>query len=257
MSLTTRSKFYYDYEVTSSNYQLDFDEGGSELTAELSIGSYSMTDFAQEIEDALNTAGALTYTVTVNRTTRVITIAAGSNFTLRISSGSHAGTTAYTLAGFTGANQTGSNSYSGAATGSVYAVQFVLQDYISSDDWVEAVEATVNKSASGKVEVVKFGDQNFVQMNIMYATSRNIGANSVIRYNATGHADLQDFMTYLITRGPVEFMPDEDTPATFQTLMLESTPDNSNGVGYKLKEMTGKNLPGFYETGTLKMRVIT
>lgn len=256
MSLLTHSKIYFGTVVDDTNYNLDFDEGGSELTAVLEIGSYTLEQLADEISRALNEAGALTYTVTVNRTTRVFTISAGSNFTLRIASGSHLGTTAFGLAGFTGANVTGDDSYTGnAAVGSVFTTQFILQSYVGSEDSQAATYGTVNKSASGKVEVVSFGTESFVEFNVKYATAIAM-AGDVIRNSATGVSDLQALMQYLITKGPCEFMPDEDVPATFQNLLLESTADDSKGLKYKLREMYGQGLPGFFETGLLKFRVV-
>jgi hypothetical protein len=38
--------------------------------------------------------------------------------------------------------------------------------------------------------------------------------------------------------------------------LLESSPDYSDGTGYKLKELFDKNLPDIYETGILKLRIV-
>ena len=35
MSIKTRSKFYYDFEVTESAFQIPFDEGAGELIADM------------------------------------------------------------------------------------------------------------------------------------------------------------------------------------------------------------------------------
>jgi hypothetical protein len=257
MALTTRSLFYYGFEVDSTNNALDFKEGaGSELNATLATGAYTLTTFVDEVERALNAAGALTYTVSVNRTTRIITIAASGTFSLLTTSGTRAGTSAYSLIGFSGADKTGTNTYAGgAASGSSYATQFVLQDYVSSEDSRGTAEATVNKSASGRVEVVSFGEERFVEFNLRFITNRNLGAGVPIRYSATGVADARAFLRYLIKREPFEFMQDEATPATFETLILETTPNDSKGVSYKLKEMVSQGLADFYETGALKCRV--
>ena len=257
MSLTTHSKFYYGYSVDIDGYQMDFDEGGSELTAELTYGSYTLTEFVDELETALNSAGALTYTVTVNRTTQKITIAATGNFTLRITSGTHIGTGVFTLAGFTGANVTGAATYTGdSVAGSSYETQFILQSHIGSDDNRGNNYGTLNKSASGKVELISYGDLLLIEFNIKFATNSTFGAATPIRNNATGVADLRAFMQYLITKAPLEYMPDENTPATYQKVILESTPDDSNGTRYKLKELYGIGLPGYFETGILKFRVV-
>src|SRR6185503_364885 len=96
--------------------------------------------------------GALTYTVTANRSSRTITIATTSTFSLLVSSGTHTGTAPWSLMGFTGSDRTGASTYTGnAASGSEYRPQFLLQNYISSDDWQQAADASVNKTASGRV----------------------------------------------------------------------------------------------------------
>jgi hypothetical protein len=255
--ITTWSKFYYGYDVTADNNQLDFSEGGSELTAEIAVGSYTPTDFCTAVKTALDTAGALTYTVTFNRSTRKITIAATGTFQILKATGTHIGTSPFTLMGFTGAGDlTGTNTYTGASvSGDIYSPQFKLQDYISSDDYQQAVDATVNKTASGRVEVVKFGTESFIECNITFVTDRTVDG-TVIRSNATGVADLRRFLQYLVTKGPCEFIPDEDTVSTYQKVMLESTPDSDKGTGYRIKELYDKGLSHVYQTGKLKFRVL-
>lgn len=255
MALGTQSKFYYGFEIDSTNNKIDFDEGGPELTATLSIGEYSATEIALEVQNQLNAEGALTYTVTFNRTTRIFTIAATGVFSLLITSGTNNGTSAYGAIGFTGADVTGFATYSGAAAGSSYLTQFFIQDYTSADNWVKAADASVNKSASGKVEVISFGVEAFFEGNLKFVTDRDM-TGGFIRNNPTGVSDLRQLMTYLITKAPVEFMPDSDDEPTFYKIILESTPDQSNGTGFKLNELDGQGLRDFYETGVLKFRVV-
>lgn len=258
MSLTTFSTFYYGHTITDSNQYLDFDEGGDELTATIAIGTYSLEEFAVAVKTALDAAGALTYTVSVNRATRVMTISAGSNFSLLVTSGSHVGVDAYSLLGFTGADQTGASTYSGdSASGSAFTPQFILQDHVSTDDNQGAIDETVNISASGTVvEVIKFGTEKFMECKIRYQT--NIAQPSVgpITNNASGISQLRNFMQYLITKAPIEFMPDKDSPSTFQTFILESTGESQNGTAYKLRERYDLGLPGYFDTSLLKFRLI-
>lgn len=254
--LQTYSKFYYNYVVTDLNYILNFDEGGPELTALLNAGEYTFTDFATEIERALNDAGALTYTVTANRTSRTITVAASGTFSLLVSSGTSAGVSPFALMGFTGADRTGSATYTGNTTsGSEYRPQFKLQNYISSDNWQQAADASVNKTASGRVEVVKFGIEKFVQMQIRYITEIDQDCGGPIRNDPSALDNVQDFLQYAVLRTPLEFMPDENTPATFQTIIFDLSPASQTGTGYKLKELYDKDLPGYFETDVLKFRL--
>lgn len=257
MSLTTHSRIYYGLSVDETNFQIDFDEGGGELTADLQIGDYSLTELVDEVERALNEAGALTYTTTLDRSTRKITISAGANFDLLISSGSHAGTSAFDLIGFTGADLTGDDSYeSNLGAGSEYVTQFIPQSYVSSDDLRGFAYATVNKSASGRVEMVTFGEEQFVEFNLKYITNIVQGTGTPIRTNISGKSDALALIRNLISKAPIEFMPDEDDYGDYETLQLESTPEDQNGTKYKLKELLGQNLPGYFETGVLKFRVI-
>jgi hypothetical protein len=259
MSLNTHSRFIYGFEVSDSTLWIDFDEGGAEISAQLNIGVYTLTDFVTEISRALNAAGGTrVYSVAVNRTTRIITISAtGGNFTLRVATGSHAGTSAFGLAGFTGANRSGAATYAGdTAAGSEYVTQFILQSYVGAEDSQGALYGTVNESASGDLEVVTFGQVSYIELNIKFATNVTQMDATVIRPDAQGVEKLRAFMQYLITRGPLEFMENENTPGTFYSVILESTADDNKGLKYKLKEMYAQGLPGFFETGTLKFRVL-
>jgi hypothetical protein len=159
--------------------------------------------------------------------------------------------------GFTQAGDlTATTTYTGATVaGDAYSPQFKLQDYVSKDDLQEAVDATVNETASGKVEVVKFGTRQFYEFNIKYATDIS-QTTGVITNNATGVADLRRFLQFLVTKAPCEFMPDSATTSTFDNVILESTEQSSKGVGYKLKELYDQNLPGYYQTGKLRFRVV-
>lgn len=257
MSLKTHSLFYYGYVVTGDACIVDFKEGSSAaIFATLNLAGYSLTDFAVELARAMTSAGSQTYTVSVDRSTRKITISAASAFTLLIASGSHHGTSVFGVAGFTGSDTASGLTHQSNAAGSSYKTQFILQSHIAPEDWQDSTYATVNKAASGKIEVVSYGQENFLQAEIKYATSINVGAGSQVRTNATGVDDLRALMAYLITKGPLEFMADESNPNTFITVLLESTPDDQKGLKFKLQEMYAVGLPGFYQTGSLLFRVI-
>ncbi len=258
MSLRTISKFYYGFTITADNNKISFNEGAAELIATLSIGSYTLTDIVAEVKRAMDIAGALTYTVSVNRSTRIITIAAGSTFALLTTSGSTVTVSAFGVIGFSGADKTGASTYSGGtAVGTSYTPQFKLQDFISSDDWQEAVDAVINKSASGtNLEVVKFGDQSFTQFSIKWITDLAQRTGSPITNDPSARANVRAFLNHLISKAPFEFMPDAALPTTFQKLIFESSPDSQTGIGYKLKEKTDSRLSDYFDTPILKMRVL-
>jgi hypothetical protein len=259
--IQTYSKFYYGFEVSSDNRYVDFKEGAPELTATLNIGSYSMTEYAAELARALNAAGALDYTVTVSRVTRKFTVAASGTFQLLVTSGSHFGTSAFSKFGFTGVDRTGTNTYTGdTGGGSEYRMQARLQSYTPSSNWQGYSDASVSKSASGRKEVVGFGTEKFIEMNIKWVTDimlNNICPTDWHRDSISTVADLRTFMQFITTVKPVEFMEDEDVPGTYETLVIEKTPAESKGTQYKLIELYDKGLVGFFETGTLTFRVLT
>lgn len=258
MALGTFSKFYYGYEIDLENYKIDFDEGSGELTAELTVGTYSPAGLATEIKTQLDAVGTKTYTVTFNRSSRFFTIACDSGtFDILIDTGTNKSLSPYDLLGFTGSvDLTGAGSYSSdSASGYEYKPQFWLQDYTSPDDWIELIDPSVNISANNIVEVVSFGDVSFTEFTIQFITDLPMDGR-VILNNPNGVFDANHFMQYAIRKGKLDFMPDVNNLNTYWTLILESTPDNRSGVGYRLREETSRNLPNIYQTGRLKFRVV-
>jgi len=259
MSIETFSIFYFGTEITEDNRNLNFDEGGPELSAVLEIGSHTHTELETVLTTALDAAGALTYTVTFNRTARTYTIAATGTFALLISSGSQIGTGTFTLLGFTGADVTGAATYTSNTTSAqIYEPQFKLQDYVSEDDQQEKIDPSVNEAATGDLEIIAFGIRKILDANIRFATNRDMSLTGVIKNNATGVADLRTFMQTIIDKGPFELMEDIGNRTLFKKVLLESTPESPQGTAYRLKELSMQNGPtGFFDTGLLRFRVFT
>jgi len=254
MSLTTFSAFYYGFEFDSDFRYIDFDEGSGALQAEVALGSYTPTEMALVIQEAMNAVGTLTYVATFNRSDRSFTISSTANFDLLVSSGL-ASNKAYPAFGFTGVDRTGASTYTGGFAGSEYLPQFILQDHISTDNLQKLINPSINKSADGTVEVIRFGTEKFMQCNIKYATDLHIGGGS-FKNNPSGVSDLQTFMQYITNKKPVEFMPNELSRNTYQKLLLESTVEEKDGTGYLLKELYDKGLPNIFETGIMRFRLI-
>ena len=108
--LSTMSKWYYGHYIDTTNRNLPFNDG-TDKVAILNVGDYTLTEFVTETSRALNAASSLTFTVSVDRSTRLITIAAGSTFELQTTSGASANV--FSLLGFSGADKTGTNTYTG------------------------------------------------------------------------------------------------------------------------------------------------
>lgn len=257
--ITTASSFLYDFTIDSTNKYLDFKEGaGSELTATLDTGDFTLEELLDNIEDALNDAGALVYTVSANRTTRIITIAvASSTMNLLASSGTNAASGVWTTIGFALSDSGNVTTKSGTtAVGTVYSPQYKLQDYIGQADSRALRDPTVHKSSSGLVQVQSFGTDRFFEFSIKFATNIYQPSSGPITNDSDGVESLQAFMQFTTTKKPFEFIPDSATPTTYYKCVLESTPESSSGTAYTLKEQFAKGLIGYYETGILKLRII-
>lgn len=257
MALSTNSVFYFDFQIDQDNRFLCIDEGAGEVIIELESGSFSFTEMAVMLQTAFNAVPLNSYAVNVDRNDRTFQIVGSAPFDILISSGSLGANQAWSQIGFTGAvDLTGSASYTGnASVGKEYVPQFWLQDYVPSTNFRKASEATVRKTATGKVEVVTFGTERFMKCSIRFATNLPMDG-TIIRSNPTGYQDLQTFMVFLITKAPIEFMQDINDRATFETMILEKTEQDSNGIAFELKELYAQGLHDFYDAANLTFRVI-
>jgi hypothetical protein len=257
MALSTHSVFYYGYEITKNNNKINFKEGVPELTATITNGSYSLTDLLVAIKTALDAAGALTYTVSVDRDTRKITIASTSTFSLLTNTGSQVGLSPWSLLGFSQtSDHTGASTYTGeSSSGSVYYPQFVLQGYEDPENNQEAVDPSVNQSSNGKTEAISFGLKKFVTFDIKWINEYPQDGK-LIKTDSNALDNLRNFLLALVDKQPVEFMPDEDDRATFITGIGESIGGNKKGIGFAIKELVDRDLPGYYEINDIKLRVM-
>ena len=251
--LNTMSKWYYGHYIDSTNNTLPFNDG-TDRTATLNVGDYSLTEFVTEIARALNAASSLTFSASVDRSTRRITITGSSNFELQTTTGASANP--FSLMGFSGADKTGANNYTGAAaSGSEFKPQLKLQKYIAFGDEQLASYSNVAKSASGAVEVVSFGTDDFMTCEVAYQTNNTV-TGSIIENQTNGLDNLRTFLQYAVNKRKLEFIPDRDTPATFFKTILESTNASGDGTGYRLNEYLGI-MPGFFSSGTLRFRKLS
>lgn len=265
MSITTWSQFLYGFTVTATNNLIPFSEnsGAYTLNASLEIGSYSATEYFAHVADKMTSASAASglgqeYTVTFNRVTRIVTIAAANSFELLCATGLGIGSDAYPTLGFSNASdKTGAATYDSDTTaGSLYRPQAILKNYIGPDKFRLKEKAVVSESADGTiVQTASFGDGQRIQMNIWLANSKNVTfANGVVETNVTGVADILTFMDFAITKAKMEFMADRDSPDSFYTVMLESTGADGKGTAYILEQMDADS---FYQTNDITFRVLT
>lgn len=260
--LDTRSSFYYGYSINASpaNGFLNINEGSGEISIEIPVGTYTLTTLVSALQNALLTQATLDYSVSANRTTRKITISAGSNFDLLSNTGTQVGSSAWSLLGFsTSADKTGAMTYtSDFASGDAYFPQFFLQSYVPPEDFQGKQQASKNVASDGTtVEVINFGVAKFIEMDIKFITSRvDISDGVNIAHNTSGLEDARRFFQDVTNLNEFEFIPDSSTPGTFFRCILESMPDFPDATGYRLRELFNQNLRDVYETGIIKMRVI-
>lgn len=259
MSITTDPIFYTIDNVDTNNNLLNFKEpnvSGDEITATLNVGSYSMSQLMTEVARAMNEAGSETYGVTLDRDTRIVTISSSDTIELLVSTGSNSGLSVFSLIGFTGADRTGAATYDGDAIGSTYEPQFALQEFRGFDTNKEGVRPSINEAADGTVEVITFGNRQFMEFDIRFTTDYPQGKGSPITENLTGVSDLRTFMDFLITKSNLEFMQDKTDRNTFNVMLLESTSKSRTGTGYQLRERYDI-AQGYFDTGKLKFRKVS
>jgi hypothetical protein len=254
--LNTYSAFTFGHTVTDDNKFINFNEGAGELSAEIEVGSYTLGAYVNAVSNSLNDAGTQEYTVSLDRSTRKMTISAAAAFDLLIASGSQVGSDAYLLMGFSGGDLSGLTSYEGdSASGEYFTPQLWLQKFVDFKDNVKTTSANINQSASGSVEIVSYGTVRFMECNIMFQTDIEQGKGSAVKTDLSGVDNLRDFLTYCITKAPIEFVPDVENPEIDITdCLLEKTKESSKGVDFKLKEMYSKNYAFYFESGTITFR---
>lgn len=257
MAIDSFSKFFYGTTVTNENPYLNFSEGAGELSIQVPAKSYTPSELIQQIANSLNEVGGLTYSVGFNRFTRTVTISADGVFELLVNTGSQGGTSLFPLLGFEGADRTGLSSYeANKQYAKEYKVQLKFQSYVPPEHNQSLVQSVINKTATGAVEVVTFGTESFYEAELKFITNLPMD-NYVIRNNRTGVEDATEFMREITKKRRFEIMPDEQSPDVFDKVILESTPEASDGTSFKLKELTSENIRDVYDIGILKLRVVT
>ena len=257
-ALENHSKFYYGWLITNQNKYIDFNDGSGVQTATLKVGYYSSNDLMIEIKKKMDALSTLDFTISFNRTTRKFTISSTSSFSLLFSTGPNAAQSTASLLGYTATDKTSSSSYLAEnVSGLEYKTQFYIQSYKDTSTNRKAIDGTVNKSASGVIEVIKFGNERFMEGEFLFITNIVQEPQSIIRTNIQGREDFIQFIEWCTEKAPVEFMKIENDPSTYQQLVLESTPTDSKGLDYDLIEMYDRGLAYYYRSGTLKFRLIS
>ncbi len=256
--INTWSKFNFGTSINQTNYLGDFKEGSSTFLATLAAQSQTLGELLVNVQAAFNLAGGQAYTVSINRSTGFVTISAPGNFSLLLSTGVNKVKSFWSILGFTqAADLTSANTYTGLVPAAqVYYPQFYLQSYVGPNDSQLGYDSTVNRTATGRTEIVRFGIDQMIEMDIQFITNIAMD-NAVIKNNPSGVTQAETFMQELISKARFEFVPDISNPGTFFKVVCDQTQGYSDGSGYKLKERFADGLPGIFDTGVITLRVVT
>lgn len=254
--IQTFSSFYYGHDITEANQFLGFSEGaGPEIKATLKIGDYSLTGFAAEVCRAMNQAGGLTYSFSINRKTRLITISASGSFTLLAGTSLFVGSSCWPLLGFN-ADTLSLTSHTGSfASGSAWFPQMKIQSHVPFEHQISSVDGVVKKATDGTIEAVSYGTESIMDCEFLFITDIVQAENCMIRSDKAGVANALDFLKYATKKHNLEFNPDVDSD-DYYSCILDKTQESQDGLAFKLKEMYGRGLPGYYETGIIKFRLV-
>ena len=254
--IQTRSKFFYGFDVESQNQFLDISVEASIIsTLTIAFGNYTITEGIAAVRSAF--AGPRSdITVTIDRETLLVTISSSTVFDLNLTGPSSANSLYPTL-GFTqGVDLTGQTSYTGASPcGDTYSPQFWLQSYVPPEHFIELSDASINRAADGRVEVVQFGEIRKIQMEVKFITSLKMDG-TVIENNQTGVADALRFLSYISKKKKFEFAPDRNLSSEFYKVIIDQSPGYKNGTGFKLKEMLSDKIIDVFETGVFTLEVV-
>lgn len=252
MALNSKSLFNYGIQVTNLNQNIDFvkELGGDTLTAQLNLGFYSPGGLADQVALQLQSLDPdNVYSVTVDRTilggtqNRITISTSGTYLDILFGSGPNANTSAAGIMGFNNVDYTGSTSYTGAqTTGIILIPDFIGYNYSDSDQ-ASKLFGAVNVAASGLKEAVTFNTQFFVEVEFKYEPASRL-------------MDWKAFFIWAIQQRQFDFTPNISSPSVVFNSTLERTEYDDQGLGYKMKELLGENLPNFYSTGPLVFRII-
>lgn len=258
MALNTKCKFYFGVVIEQDSNYFDFDDGAGEVSFSIPSGYYSPTEIVDIVSSNLNSVGSKSYSCYFNRQSRSVVISCTSNFKILIATGKHSGATIYKSIGFTSLfDLIGNSSYtSNLVIGIEYRPQFYLLDYIPLGHNIKSVQASINETGSGSVEVIKYGTKRFLEFSIELITNRIIHNTQSFESSITAVDDVLTFLNFAISKSKIEFMEDVSNVEKFNTIILESTEADQNGVGFKLQEQLDYG-EGFYKTGKLVFREVT
>jgi len=243
------SVFNYGHSIDASNRYINFRDGDflEELRAEMPIGSYTLGEFGYIVASALTEKGSQAYTSTLDRTTGLITILADNNFTLLVDTGVNKARSTYGLIGFTGADLSGANTYTGnEPSGDTYISQTIIRGFLDFPYNKEKLDAVVRSTPANIYESISYGTAERATFDIPLITDVTPQGQHV-RETSTGINEVVRLLDYMIEKKPFEFVEVNSDRTTYTPCILDKVAGNSKGTGFKLNHLVNKKLKGYYE----------
>lgn len=132
-----RWRSYGTFIIDSSNNKINFKEsgGGSELTATITTGSYSISALKTEIKSKMESVGSSLYTINYSSSSGIWSISTnGLYFSLLNNSGTNQSTSIFKNSlGFPNLDKTGSTSYDGSLI-AIHTKESVVFDFKTTQD---------------------------------------------------------------------------------------------------------------------------
>lgn len=176
------------FNIIATRKYIDFDEGGAELTGEITTGNYNGNTLATAIAAAMNAAPGktLTYACTYSETAAKFTISAGSNFTIRWNTGTHKATDISDVCGYSdAANDTGANSYLSDNRRIYYPNLYADNDFLAASE-INFI-AVLNHNISSSATIKWYGaDDSAFTVNLENVTIP-YSANNIFYFLPSSH----------------------------------------------------------------------
>jgi hypothetical protein len=259
--IKTQSQFWYGWEITVNNQYVDF-QYASDLTPRLAvipIGKYSSDELCIQLQTQIaNLGGPAIIFVTFDRIQKKFILTCSVGFTLLCNSGAHSSVGgAWAVLGFsTSSDRSGSLTYTADSSSLLqWRPQFMLQGLTTPGQLRGLRDPVYAESSSGVGELSHFGEIQYIEFEAMWIT--DIMGQKVIENDCYGVENANAFMQWITKKANFEFMPDRNNPAVYYQLKLETTPEDSKGLGYRLIEDYDKGRPNYFRTGKLRSRIVT
>lgn len=257
------SKFVYGFTLDATNNVLPIKLLLTEYTVYIPIGRYTGESLAVAIKAACEAeVPTETFTVTYDKVTRKFYILCSNGFEILFGSGVVTLNNCASVIGFNNTDHTVTlnpplfDYESDFAAGYEYKPQFPLQSYNKLGTIKKLTDPVVNKTADGEIEMVYYGEENYIEFEIKYITDIHYPDGSLIRNNQNALSEVKSFLNYCILKNIVTFYPDENSDEVINIRLDKTSEDSTNGTAYRIEEEYNANMPNYYKTNKLTWRVM-